>query len=312
VDGRGQVGGQVRGFPDLGRTRVMGVVNVTPDSFSDGGRHGDTAAAVRHGLRLLEQGADLLDVGGESTRPGAGRVTVAEELRRVVPVVAALAAAGAVVSVDTMRGACAAAALDAGAQLVNDVSGGLDDPDMLALVAAAEVGYVAMHWRGPSSDMQSRASYGDVVADVSAELLARRDAAVAAGIDPQRLVLDPGLGFAKDAGHNWALLGRMSELVALGQPLLVGASRKRFLGTLLGSAAGVDRPTDGRDAATAAVTVLAAQAGAWAVRVHEVSASADAVRVVAACRAAGPGDEPACRAAGPGAGLPPTAAGVTT
>lgn len=283
----GQVG-QVRGFPDLGRTRVMGVVNVTPDSFSDGGRHGDAAGAVRHGLRLLEDGADLLDVGGESTRPGAGRVAEPEELRRVVPVVEALAAAGAVVSVDTMRGGCAAAALEAGAQLVNDVSGGLDDPEMLPMVAAAQVAYVAMHWRGRSRDMQSRARYADVVADVRAELLARRDAAVAAGIDPQRLLLDPGLGFAKDAGHNWALLASMSELVGLGQPLLVGASRKGFLGRLLASSTGADRPTDGRDAASAAVTVLAAQAGAWAVRVHDVRASADAVRVVAACRAAAP------------------------
>ncbi len=279
---------QVSGFPDVGRTRVMGVINVTPDSFSDGGRHEDTAGAVRHGLRLLEQGADLLDVGGESTRPGAERVAVQEEQRRVVPVVQALAAAGAVVSVDTMRAGCAAAALEAGAQLVNDVSGGLDDPEMLPMVAAAEVAYVAMHWRGQSRDMQSRARYADVVADVSAELLARRDAAVAAGIDPQRLLLDPGLGFAKDAGHNWTLLASLPELVGLGQPLLVGASRKGFLGRLLASSHGTDRPTDGRDAATAAVTVLVAQAGAWAVRVHDVRASADAVRVVAACRAAAP------------------------
>ncbi len=276
----------VRGFPDLGRTRVMGVVNVTPDSFSDGGRHADTPGAVRHGLRLLEAGADLLDVGGESTRPGASRVPPEEELRRVLPVVVALVAHGAVVSVDTMRAACAAAAVEAGAVLVNDVSAGLADPRMLPTVAEAGVAYVAMHSRGASIDMQDRASYDDVAADVRHELLGRRDAALAAGIDPQLLVLDPGLGFAKDAGHNWTLLAALSELAALGSPLIVGASRKRFLGQLLASPEGAPRPPEGRDAATAAVTVLAAQAGVWAVRVHEVGASADAVRVVAACSAA--------------------------
>ena len=275
------------GFPDLGRTRVMGVVNVTPDSFSDGGRHADAAGAVRHGRRLLDEGADLLDVGGESTRPGAERVPEQEELRRVLPVVEALAASGAVVSVDTTRAGVAVAALEAGARLVNDVSGGLADPDMLPVVAAARVAYVAMHWRGPSIDMQSRAAYDDVVREVGAELVVRRDAAVAAGVDPQRVLLDPGLGFGKDAGHNWTLLSRLTELAALGRPLLVGASRKGFLGELLAAPDDGRRPADGRDAATAAVTVLAAQAGAWAVRVHEVRASADAVRVIAAVAAAG-------------------------
>ncbi|MBW3639242.1 MAG: dihydropteroate synthase [Actinobacteria bacterium] len=264
----------------------MGVVNVTPDSFSDGGRHADAADAVRHGRRLLDEGADLLDVGGESTRPGAQRVPEQEERRRVLPVVAALAASGAVVSVDTTRASVAVAALEVGAQLVNDVSGGLADPDMLPAVAAGAVAYVAMHWRGPSIDMQSRAAYDDVVHEVGAELLERRAAAVAAGIDPQRLLLDPGLGFGKDAGHNWGLLSRLPELAALGQPLLVGASRKAFLGELLAAPTGERRPTDGRDAAGAAVTVLAAQAGAWAVRVHDVRSSADAVRVVAAVAAA--------------------------
>jgi len=277
----------VLGFPDLGRTRVMGVVNVTPDSFSDGGRHADAAGAVRHGRRLLDEGADLLDVGGESTRPGAERVPEQEELRRVLPVVEALAASGAVVSVDTTRAGVAVAALEAGARLVNDVSGGLADPDMLPVVAAARVAYVAMHWRGPSIDMQSRAAYDDVVREVGAELVVRRDAAVAAGVDPQRVLLDPGLGFGKDAGHNWTLLSRLTELAALGRPLLVGASRKGFLGELLAAPDDGRRPADGRDAATAAVTVLAAQAGAWAVRVHEVRASADAVRVIAAVAAAG-------------------------
>ncbi len=278
----------LRDFPDLGRTRVMGIVNVTPDSFSDGGRHADTASAVRHGLHLLEAGADLLDVGGESTRPGAERVPPADELRRVIPVVQGLVAAGAVVSVDTMRAGCARAAVDAGARLVNDVSGGLADPQMLPTVAAAGVAYVAMHWRGPSRDMAERAVYDDVVVEVRAALTARAEAAVAAGIEPGRLVLDPGIGFGKDAGHNWALLAGLPELAGLDSPLLVGASRKAFLGQLL-TADGVARDPDGRDAATAAVSVLAAQAGAWAVRVHEVAASADAVRVVAACVAAAPG-----------------------
>jgi dihydropteroate synthase len=273
----------LRGFPGLGRTRVMGVVNVSPDSFAGG--FTDAHEAVRHGLRLLEAGADLLDVGGESTRPGAERVPAAEELRRVLPVVRGLAAVGAVVSVDTTRASVARAALEAGAQLVNDVSGGLADPEMLPVVAAVEVPYVAMHWRGHSADMQSRASYVDVVADVRAELGARRDAAAAAGIDLQRLLLDPGLGFAKTAEHNWSLLRALPALVELGQPLLVGASRKSFLGALL-AAGEQPRPPDERDAATAAVTVLAAQAGAWGVRVHDAGPSADAVRVVAAVRAA--------------------------
>ncbi len=269
------------GFPDLGRTRVMGVVNVTPDSFSDGGRHLDPADAVRHGRALLDEGADLLDVGGESTRPGAARTTERQELARVLPVVEALAAAGAVVSVDTMRAGVAAAALDAGATLVNDVSGGLADPAMLPLVADRGCPYVAMHWRGHSADMQTRASYDDVVREVGVELRARRDAALTAGIAVDRLVLDPGLGFAKQPEHSWALLAALPELAALG-PLLVGASRKGFLGALLAGADGAPRPAGGRDDATAAVTVLAAAAGAWAVRVHAVRASADAVRVVAA------------------------------
>ena len=272
----------LRGFPGLGRTRVMGVVNVTPDSFSDGGAYPSSDAAVRHGLALLNDGADLLDVGGESTRPGAERVSEREELQRVLPVVEGLSAAGAVVSIDTLRASVAAAALQAGAQLVNDVSGGLADPDMLPLVAEREVPYVAMHWRGHSADMQERAQYDDVVSQVRDELAARRDAALSAGVDPQRLVLDPGLGFAKAGAHSWALLRDLPALVALGHPLLVGASRKGFLGALLADPDGTPRPADQRDDATAAVTVLAAQAGAWAVRVHAARPSADAVRVVAA------------------------------
>jgi dihydropteroate synthase len=273
----------VAGFPDLGRTRVMGVVNVTPDSFSDGGLHLDPAQAVRHGRALLDEGADLLDVGGESTRPGAERVTEEQEHARVLPVVEGLASAGAVVSVDTMRASVAAAALDAGATVVNDVSGGLADPAMLPLVAERGCAYVAMHWRGHSADMQTRADYDDVVHDVTAELAARRTAVQAAGVAADRLVLDPGLGFAKHAEHSWALLGALPELARLG-PLLVGASRKGFLGALLAGPDGTPRPAGDRDDATAAVTALAAQAGAWAVRVHAVRASADAVRVVAAAR----------------------------
>lgn len=256
-------------FTDIGRTRVMGVVNATPDSFSDS-HLGD---AVAHGRGLFADGADLVDVGGESTRPGAGRVSADEELARVLPVVAALSASGPV-SIDTTRAEVARAAVAAGAVLVNDVSGGLADPQMLATVAKLGVPYVAMHWRGPSADMQSRASYDDVVGEVRHELSRRRDAVLAAGVSS--VVLDPGLGFGKDAEHNWALLRRLGALQSLGSPLLIGASRKSFLGVLLDGRAPADR-----DAATTAVTVLAAQAGAWAVRVHDVRSSADAVRVVA-------------------------------
>lgn len=274
---------ELLGFPALGRTRVMGVVNVTPDSFSDGGRHDDATSAVRHGLRLMDDGADLLDVGGESTRPGAGRVPEQEELRRVVPVVEGLVAAGAVVSVDTVRASVAAAAVSCGAVMVNDVSGGLADSAMLEAVAAAGVAYVAMHGRGASADMQTRAHYDDVVAEVCTELGTRRDAALQAGLPQDRLLLDPGLGFAKDPDHNWALLAALPELTRrLGRPLLVGASRKAFLGLLLADPTGTTRPSDGRDAATASVSALAARAGAWGVRVHDVRSSADAVRVVAA------------------------------
>jgi len=272
----------LRGFAGIGRTRVMGVVNVTPDSFSDGSDHADADSAVRHGLGLLSAGADLLDVGGESTRPGAGRVPAGEERRRVLPVVAGLAAAGAVVSVDTTRASLAQAALEAGARLVNDVSGGRADPDMLPLVAQTAVPYVLMHGRGPSVDMQSRASYDDVVAEVRDELLARLEAAEQAGVQADQVLLDPGLGFAKAARHSWALLRALDELAGLGRPLVVGASRKGFLGELLAGPDGRPRPPKDRDHASAALTVVAAQAGAWAVRVHDVAASADAVRVAAA------------------------------
>lgn len=274
----------VPGLPALDRCLVMGILNVTPDSFSDGGRWLDPTAAVEHGYLLMAQGADLVDVGGESTRPGAARVHADEELHRVIPVVGKLAAAGLAVSVDTTRAAVAQAAVGAGAIMVNDVSAGTADPDMLATVAAAGVPYVAMHSRGPSVDMQQRAAYADVVAEVAAELRNRRDAAVDAGIAADRLILDPGLGFAKVASHNWQLLAQLPALVALGQPLLVGASRKAFLGELLGAEGGVPRPAAGRDHATSALSALLAAAGVWCVRVHDVAASADAVRVAAALR----------------------------
>ena len=260
----------MRGFPELGRTRVMGILNVTPDSFSDAHLHD----AVAHGQRLLADGADLVDVGGESTRPGAARVPAEVEIERVLPVVRELAALGAAVSVDTTRAAVARVAVEAGAVLVNDVSGGLADPEMLPTVAALGVPYVAMHWRGPSADMQSKAVYDDVVADVCASLAERRDAAEAAGVAD--VVLDPGLGFAKNAEHNWALLRALPALQSLGRPVLIGASRKAFLGALLDG-----RAAAGRDAASTAITAHAAAAGVWGVRVHDVASSADAVRVVA-------------------------------
>jgi len=262
----------------------MGVLNVTPDSFSDGGRHLDPDLAVAHGRRLTEEGADLVDVGGESTRPGASRPTEDEELRRVLPVVSMLAADGVRVSVDTMRAAVAVAAVEAGAVLVNDVSGGAADPAMLSAVAGLGVPYVVMHWRGHSATMQQRSTYADVVTDVLGELRARLAAAAAAGVDPARTVVDPGIGFAKTSEHNWELLGRLPELGALGHPLLVATSRKRFLGELLADGPlgeGVLRPPAERDDATTATSALAAAHGAWCVRVHAVRASADAVRVAA-------------------------------
>jgi dihydropteroate synthase len=271
----------VPGLPTPGRCLVMGIVNVTPDSFSDGGQWLQTDAAVAHGERLLAAGADLLDVGGESTRPGAVPPAPGEELARVLPVISTLAAGGALVSVDTMWSSVAEAALNAGAVMVNDVSGGLADPAMLPLVAAAGVPYVAMHWRRPSAEMQSFAHYDDVVADVRSALAARLDAAAAAGVDVDTMVLDPGLGFAKNAEHNWRLLADLAALHSLGRPLLVGASRKSFLGRLLAGSDGQDRPPTERDDATVATTTLAAAAGAWCVRVHDAAGSADAVRVVA-------------------------------
>jgi dihydropteroate synthase len=267
----------------------MGVVNVTPDSFSDGGAWFGPDAAIAHGLELAAQGADIVDVGGESTRPGAQRISAEEELRRVGPVIEGLVAADVPVSVDTMRAEVAEYALQAGARLVNDVSGGLADPQMPRLVAAARVPYVVMHWRGHSHSMDSRAVYQDVVREVGEELGRRVDVVTAEGVDPAMIVLDPGLGFAKRPEHNWALLtslGRISMLGgrAPGFPVLIGASRKRFLGRLLAGPDGTPRPFAGSDDATVAVTALAAAAGAWCARVHQVPGNADAVRVAEAWR----------------------------
>ena len=258
----------------------MGVVNVTPDSFSDGGEWFEPTAAIKHGRELLAEGADLLDVGGESTRPGAERPEPEEEIRRVLPVIEALAAEGALVSVDTMRAGVARLALDAGAVMINDVSGGQADPDMLPLVAERRTPYICMHWRGHSITMQNKASYDDVVAEVIAELGMRLEAMREAGIELNRVALDPGLGFAKNADHNWEILRRLREFAVLGRPLLIGASRKTFLGRLLADEqTGEPRPAVRRDDASAAVSALAAAAGAWCVRAHAVAPSADAVRV---------------------------------
>jgi dihydropteroate synthase len=269
-------------LPRPGRCAVVGILNVTPDSFSDGGLFLDHDAAVAHGIALRAAGADLVDVGGESTRPGAARVEPPEEVARVLPVVRDLVAEGVPVSIDTTRAAVAEAVLEAGATVVNDVSGGLADPNMAAVVARARVPWILMHWRGHSARMAELASYDDVLGEVRAELVARADAAVLAGVDPDRIVLDPGLGFAKTPAHNWALLRRLDVLIDLGFPLLVGASRKRFLGELLADAAGSPRPPAQRDVATAAISAVVARAGAWGVRVHDVAASLDAVAVSAA------------------------------
>lgn len=260
----------------------MGILNVTPDSFSDGGRWADTASAIARGRRLRAEGADLVDVGGESTRPGAVRISLEEERDRVLPVVQALVADGVHVSIDTMRAEVAAACVAAGAVVVNDVSGGRADADMLPWLATCDVPYVAMHWRGPSDVMEDLATYDDVVADVCAELADRLAAVAHAGVDLDRVVLDPGLGFAKRSAHNWTLLRDLDALQSLGRPLLIGASRKRFLGDLLADERGEPRSFDGRDAAGDAVTALAAFAGVWGVRVHEVAASRDAVLVAKA------------------------------
>ncbi|MBV8965134.1 MAG: dihydropteroate synthase [Mycobacteriaceae bacterium] len=264
------------------RLQVMGVVNVTDDSFSDGGLYLDPDRAVDRGLALAAEGAAIVDVGGESTRPGAIRVAPGIEAARVVPVIKEIAAQGITVSIDTMRSDVAAAALENGARIVNDVSGGRADPKMASLVAEADVPWILMHWRSVSAAHRHDVpEYRDVVAEVKAELLENVDAATSAGVDATRLIIDPGLGFAKNSHHNWALLRALPEFVASGIPVLVGASRKRFLGSLLADGAGVREPA-GRETATAMISALAALHGAWGVRVHDVRATVDALKVVQA------------------------------
>ena len=240
---------------------VMGILNVTPDSFADGGRHHDFDAAVKRGLEMVAEGVDIIDVGGESTRPGADRVSQEEEIARTIPVITELAKHGATISIDTMRASTARAAVNAGAAMINDVSGGLADDAMLQTAAELKVPYIAMHWRGQSKDMNSKAVYGDVVNEVIAELNERIDAALDAGIHKDKLIVDPGIGFAKDAEHNWAIIDAIDRFVAMGYPVLVGASRKRFLGG--------DSP-DQREQATIELTKRLGTTGVWAVRVHSV------------------------------------------
>ena len=257
-------------------TLIMGVLNVTPDSFSDGGRWAATDAAIEHGLLLHAQGADLIDVGGESTRPGATRVTPAEEQNRVIPVVTELARQGLRLSIDTLNASTARAAAKAGASIINDVSGGLADPDMAAVVADTGLNFVAMHWRAHAQQMDALTEYDDVVTEVMVALTARVDALTAAGVARERIVLDPGLGFSKKAEHNWQLINRLDAFAALGLPILVGASRKRFLAAVLPD----DASVLDRDLPTAVVSVLAAQAGVWAVRVHDVAGTRAALNVL--------------------------------
>ena len=263
---------------------VIGVLNVTPDSFSDGGKFANVDAAISHGISLRDQGASFIDVGGESTRPGASRVSADEEQLRVLEVIAGLKAAGVATSIDTMHASTAAAAVRAGAFMVNDVSGGLADPEMLSAVADLRVPYVIMHWRGHSTEMNALTSYSDVVADVIDELGTRIDAAMRAGIAREAIVIDPGLGFAKETNDNWAILKNLSAFDVLDFPILIGASRKRFIGSLLQGDDGIARPVDQRDIATDSISALAAAAGVWAVRVHDVAGSVDAVRVGSAWR----------------------------
>lgn len=274
-------------------TRIMGVLNVTPDSFSDGGRWFDQASAVAHGLNLIASGADIIDIGGESTRPGATRVDEAEELRRVVPVVRELAASGALISVDTMRASVAAAAIDAGAHIINDVSAGLSDPAMLSVAADTGVPIVLMHWRGYLDRADASFHYDDVVAEVIAELRARIDEAVAVGVDPADIIVDPGLGFSKNAEHNWQILAGLGEFAVFDQRLLVAASRKRFIASLVSPDDPAQAGEAEKDDATAVISAFAAQAGAWAVRVHDPAASALACRVAEAIADhAGPAPSP--------------------
>jgi len=247
---------------------VMGILNVTPDSFADGGINFETHIAIARGLEMIDEGVDIIDIGGESTRPGAERISALEEQVRVIPVIEGLAGHGVTISVDTMRAETARLAVRAGASIVNDVSGGAADADMFATVAELGCKYTLMHWRGHSVDMNSKAIYTDVVSEVIEEVTLQLDKALAAGIKRENIILDPGIGFAKDAEHNWEILKRIDEFIALGYPVLIGHSRKRFLGG--------DTP-DSREAATVAVTQSLAGKGIWAVRVHGVKVNKDAI-----------------------------------
>jgi len=263
----------------LDRTLVMGVLNVTPDSFSDGGRFNETEIAISHALQMIEDGADIIDIGGESTRPGSERISVQAELDRVLPVIAGLVDSGIAISIDTMRAEVASAAIAAGACIVNDVSGGKSDPEMLRYVSTLDTPYILMHWRGPSNIMNTLTDYKDVVADVTAEISEQVDVAIAAGIARERIAIDPGIGFAKTVDQNWPILKHLDVLEELGLPILMGASRKKFLGELLAKD-GVARESDERESATTAISTLMAVRGLWAVRVHDVKPSSDAVAVV--------------------------------
>jgi len=264
------------GRPEHQRMLVMGILNVTPDSFADGGEHFAFDDAIKHGRQLIDDGADIIDVGGESTRPGAERVSLEDELDRVIPVITELRELGAVVSVDTMRSEVAKAAIGAGASIVNDVSGGLADPLMAKVIAGSpQIQYIAMHWRGHSNEMQNLATYEDVVREVKDELDDRVTELLKAGISPEQIILDPGIGFAKTAEHNWALLRGVERLQLLGYPLLIGVSRKRFLGELIGA----DSPKD-RDDATLAITSDLARREVWGVRTHTVKPHRDAIEVI--------------------------------
>ena len=264
---------------NLDRTLVMGVLNVTPDSFSDGGRFDNTEIAISHALQMIEDGADIIDIGGESTRPGSERISVQVELDRVLPVIAGLVDSGVAISIDTMRAEVARAAIEAGACMINDVSGGKSDPEMLSYVSTLTVPYILMHWRGPSNIMNTLTEYSDVVADVTAEISKQVDVAVAAGIARKRIAVDPGIGFAKTVDQNWPILKHLDVLEGLGLPILMGASRKRFLGELLAKD-GVVRDSDERESATTAISTLMAARGLWAVRVHDVKPTRDAIAVV--------------------------------
>ena len=263
----------------LDRTLVMGVLNVTPDSFSDGGRFDDTEIAISHALQMIEDGADIIDIGGESTRPGSERISVQVELDRVLPVIAGLVNSGVAISIDTMRAEVARAAIEAGACMINDVSGGKSDPEILSYVSTLTVPYILMHWRGPSNIMNTLTDYNDVVADVTNEISKQVDVAVSAGIARERIAIDPGIGFAKTVDQNWPILKHLEVLEGLGLPILMGASRKKFLGELLAKD-GVARDSDERESATTAISTLMAARGLWAVRVHDVKPTRDAIAVV--------------------------------